>query len=152
MAGSGHRAVQPAVSQAPQTVSDDEAVVQLKGMTGFAGTVAGGLCGMRPGRWRSPGFGPGHGPIPSTHAELVACRDQGALPLDPRARGKDVKMYDSIDCPGHTEPVAVVPQPRGGPAAARGADAGRCAVPGAAAQHTRGTVARPPRAPVGRSA
>ena len=57
--------------------------MQLKGMTGFAGTVADGLCGMRPGRRRSPGFGRGHGPIPSTHAELVAYRDQGALPPGP---------------------------------------------------------------------
>ena len=62
---------------------EDEAVVQLESVAGFAGTVPDGLCGLRPGRRRSPGFGLGQGPIPSVGTKMVACRDQGALPPGP---------------------------------------------------------------------
>ena len=83
-------------------------------------------------------------------SRLAATR--GRRPLDPRKRGKEVKNQVSIYCPGQTEPVAEAPVPGRVPDAERRAEAARRAAPGAAAQHTLGTISACPRAPVGRSA
>ena len=71
-------------------------------------------------------------------------------PLDPRTGGNEVKIQESIYGPGDAESDVAVPAPGRDPAAVRGTEEPRFVVPGAAAQHTRGTISHLPGAPVGR--
>ena len=62
-------------------------------------------------------------------------------PLDPRTGGKEVKTQESIYGPGDTETAAAaVPVPDAVPDADRRTEVPRIAAPGAAAQHTLGTI------------
>ena len=121
----------------------DEAVVKFDGGTGLAGAVtvalprpaSSGPCFAR--------FGLGQDLLRSDMARLVvACGDQGALPPGhPRARGNEVKTRESIDCSGDAEPEVAARESGQVPDAARGTEVPRSVEPGAAAQHTTGTVA-----------